>query len=187
VCGGVQHSQPSAVRRSGRPGPGLPPGEPSDHRLRAWAFTYPTCHRLLQRACGGHLRGRWHLERAWHRPGRSHHRPILPAARAGPGQARPRLPPPPRLTGLRGRSCRPPQNPAPPVGTGVSPGGAWPSPDPPCILERHARPDPPVTAAEAAAVGGAHRRPAAPQPCSAGTAECSPASKRFYEALPRPP
>lgn len=41
---------------------GLPSGEPSDQRLDTWASTYPTCHRLLQRAWGGHLRGQRHLE-----------------------------------------------------------------------------------------------------------------------------
>lgn len=49
----------------------------------AAASTYPTCHRLLQRAWGGHLRGRRHLEQAGHRPGRRP-RPNLPP-RAGPG------------------------------------------------------------------------------------------------------
>lgn len=51
--------------------------------MNAAASTYPTCHRLLQRAWGGHLRGRRHLEQAGHRPGRRS-RPNLPH-RAGPG------------------------------------------------------------------------------------------------------
>lgn len=85
-------------------------------RLRAAASTYPTCHRLLQRAWGGHLRGRRHLEQAGHRSGRLP-RPSLPTGR---GQA---SAPSPRLTGPKGRSCLL-RSPAPPVGTGVSWAGA---------------------------------------------------------------
>lgn len=55
--------------------------------------------------------------------------PTAPPEPPPQGGARPRLPPP-RLTGPRGRSCRP-RSPAPPVGTGVSPGRGASSADPP--------------------------------------------------------
>lgn len=79
------------------------PGETVGPAARP-ASTYPTCHRLLQRAGGGHLRD-GHL--------RSARRP------ASPTGARPLPRAAPALTGPRGRSCRP-RSPASPAGTGVS-------------------------------------------------------------------
>lgn len=84
-------------------------------QLCAAASTYPTCHRLLQRAWGGHLRGQGGT---WSKRGTGPATaPPSPPRRAVPGSLSPR----PRLTGRRGRSCRP-RIPAPPVGTGVRSG-----------------------------------------------------------------
>ena len=78
----------------GSGGPG--PGENRRTRLRAAASTYPTCHRLLQRAWGGHLRGRRHLEQVRQGPA---DRPTRASPRVGPG---PRSLPPPHHLLIRG-------------------------------------------------------------------------------------
>lgn len=126
-------------RGSGLPSLGLPSEEPSDQRLGTSASTYPTCHRLLQRAWGGHLRGQRHLEQVGYLLAHST-APAFPSAWAGLGLSPPSpspLPAPasllPRLqplTGPRGHSCRP-RNPASPVGTRVSLSGAGPNSGPP--------------------------------------------------------
>lgn len=67
---------------------GIGPRQNRRARLLAAASTYPTCHRLLQRAWGGHLRGWRHLEQAGHRSG---DRPALASLQGG---ARSPLPPP---------------------------------------------------------------------------------------------
>lgn len=129
----------SAVEASGWGSGGTGPGEDRRTQLRAAPSTYPTCHRLLQRAWGGHL---WDGG-TWSRWGKA--RPTVPpkplrGRTPGPPNPAPSLRPTlltasqlprPRLTGPRDRSCLP-RNPAPPAGTRVSPGQGAPSADPPC-------------------------------------------------------
>lgn len=79
---------------------GLAPGDPGT-RLWAAASTYPTCHRLLQRAWGGHLRGQQHLERTGSVRG-----PPRPAAPKGRGQAPAPSPPPPPTHWSEGSQLR---------------------------------------------------------------------------------
>lgn len=128
----------SAVEPSGWGSSGTGPGEDCRTQLRAVPSTYPTCHRLLQRAWGGHL---WDGG-TWSRWGKA--RPTVP-----PGPPRGRIPGSPYPRSL------PPPNPsrllpAPPPPTYWSEGSQLPSTKPSATCGDTGEPGP----------GRAERRPA---------------------------
>lgn len=164
------------------------PGEDRSTQLRAAPSTYPTCHRLLQRAWGGHL---WDGG-TWSRWGKA--RPTVP-----PEPPRRRTPGPPYPRSF------PPSNPsrrlpAPPPPTYWSEGPQLPSTKPsatcgdtgepgPWRAERRPAPrcrsraprDPPAAVAGVAAVTGARGLRAPGRTCSAPTEVASPEAPRLYE------
>lgn len=135
-------------------------------QLCAAASTYPTCHRLLQRAWGGHLRGQGGT---WSKRGTGPaHCPALASAQGG---ARLPLPPPP--TYWSEGSQLPSANPSATCGYrgAFGPGRTEGRPAP--RGPSRAPGDPPAAAAgAAAAAAGARGRPLSPQTCSTRTRRC---------------